>query len=115
MGVDIVALHGLAALREGEAELACVFSDRRKTLPMGTVVMVTSRTPNDSIYRDLLADGQALEAAEIKSVAAIGDCLAPSTIAAAVYGGHKAARALDEPVPEGVPFRRELTAIDATN
>jgi len=46
--------------------------------------------------------------AGIKSVTRIGDCLAPGTIAAAVYSGHRHARELDEPVPDGVPFRREL-------
>ena len=42
----------------------------------------------------------------------IGDCLAPSTIAAAVYDGHRYARELDEASePDGVPFRREYTVI----
>jgi dimethylamine/trimethylamine dehydrogenase len=41
-------------------------------------------------------------------VHAIGDCYAPSTIAAAVYAGHEYARGLDGPVPGEVPFRRQL-------
>jgi dimethylamine/trimethylamine dehydrogenase len=42
----------------------------------------------------------------------IGDCLAPSTIAAAVYDGHRYARELDDPPePDEVPFRREYTGI----
>jgi dimethylamine/trimethylamine dehydrogenase len=44
----------------------------------------------------------------LKSVRAIGDCYAPSTIAAAVYSGHEYARNLDEPPPAEVPFRRQL-------
>ena len=44
----------------------------------------------------------------LKSVRAIGDCYAPSTIAAAVYAGHEYARGLDEPPPGDVPFRRQL-------
>ena len=43
----------------------------------------------------------------------IGDCLAPSTIAAAVYDGHRYARELDNPPePDDVPFRREYTMVD---
>ncbi|MDH5411892.1 MAG: NADH:flavin oxidoreductase, partial [Alphaproteobacteria bacterium] len=77
-----------------------------------TVVPVTSLTPNNSLYQALMADGPGLESAGIRSVQAIGDCLAPSTIAAAVYAGHKAARGLDEALPDGVPFKRELPAIE---
>ena len=55
------------------------------------------------------ADPAALADAGIRSVAAIGDCLAPGLLAAAVYGGHKYARELDaaipvdEPAPAGQP------------
>ena len=45
-------------------------------------------------------------------VTRIGDCLAPSTIAAAVYAGHRYARELDAEPVEGTPFRRELPALD---
>jgi dimethylamine/trimethylamine dehydrogenase len=42
-------------------------------------------------------------------VTAIGDACAPSTIAAAVYAGHRAARDLDAPaLGDAVPFEREL-------
>ena len=47
----------------------------------------------------------------ITSITRIGDCLAPGTIAAAVYSGHRFARELDEPAHDGVPFRRELIRI----
>ena len=72
---------------------------------------VTSLTPNNALYRALAGNPSALESAGIKSVSAIGDCLAPSTIAAAVYAGHKAARGLDEGSIDAVPFKRELPAI----
>ncbi len=42
----------------------------------------------------------------------IGDCLAPSTIAAAVYAGHRQAREMDEEPSEAVPFRREMIALE---
>jgi dimethylamine/trimethylamine dehydrogenase len=46
-------------------------------------------------------------------VSCVGDALAPGTVAAAVHGGHRAARELDLDIdPDAVPFRREWIAID---
>jgi dimethylamine/trimethylamine dehydrogenase len=59
-----------------------------------------------------MADPDSLSQAGIASVTRIGDCNTPSTIAAAVYAGHRYARELDQPVREGVPFKRELAALD---
>ena len=51
--------------------------------------------------------------AGIQSVRGIGDAWAPSTIASAVYEGHKYARELDEPEDRGdkVPFQREVAGL----
>ncbi len=110
-GAEIVTLKNLAAVGEGEVELACVYTDRRTTLAAATVVMVTARLPQDALYHELAGQPDALGEAGIKSVTRIGDCLAPSTIAAAVYAGHRLARELDAPPPEPVPFKRELAAL----
>jgi dimethylamine/trimethylamine dehydrogenase len=53
-----------------------------------------------------------LRAAGIRTVTRIGDCLAPSTIAAAVYSGHRYARETDMPASDEVPFKRELIALE---
>ncbi len=108
LGVEILPYHNLVAIRPGESQLACTFTDRRQARACASVVLVTARLPQDGLYHDLMNDGEGLAKAGIQSVTRIGDCLAPGTIAAAVYGGHRYARELDEPVPEGVPFRREL-------
>ena len=108
VGVDIVALHNLAAIGESEVELACVYTDRRQTRACGSVVIVTARLPEDGLYTELTDNSDALSHAGVKTVTRIGDCLAPGTIAAAVYGGHRYARELAEPASDGVPFRREL-------
>jgi dimethylamine/trimethylamine dehydrogenase len=75
------------------------------------VLLVTMRLPNDSLYQELAADAGRLHDAGIRSLARIGDCLAPSTIAAAVYAGHRYAREADVPPVDGVPFQRELIAL----
>ena len=91
------------------AELACVFTARRRDIPCASIVTVTARLPEEALYRDLIADPDRLAEAGIRSVTAIGDALAPGSIAAAVYAGHRAARELDAPPPgDAVPFEREL-------
>jgi dimethylamine/trimethylamine dehydrogenase len=47
-------------------------------------------------------------AAGIVSITSIGDCFAPSTIAAAVYAGHRNAREFDRPPTDAAAFQREL-------
>ena len=54
--------------------------------------MVTARRPRDDLYHSLDSDPDALAGAGIDSVQRVGDCLAPSTIAAAIYSGHLYAR-----------------------
>jgi dimethylamine/trimethylamine dehydrogenase len=107
--VTILPNHSVAAFRGGRAELACVFTGRKRDLVCASVVTVTARLPEEALYRGLLEQPEALVQAGIKSVTAIGDALAPSTIAAAIYAGHRAARELDAPDRgDAVPFDREL-------
>jgi dimethylamine/trimethylamine dehydrogenase len=102
LGVTIIPLHNLAAIEAGEVELACVFTDRRRRLECASLVLVTGRKPEDSLYRSLTTDR-----GDIKTLTRIGDCVAPATIAAAVFEGHRYARELDGPAQGDVPFLRE--------
>ena len=107
LGVKIVPLHNLASIEPDHVELACVFTDKKHTLACKSVGMVTMRDAEDALYHALTANPENGP----KTVTRIGDCFAPGTIAAAVYSGHRYARELGEPVPGGVPFRRELIAL----
>jgi dimethylamine/trimethylamine dehydrogenase len=110
LGIDILPNHSVAAFHGDHAELACVFTGRRRELACRSVVTVTARLPEETLYRALLEHPEALAEAGIKTVTAIGDARAPSTIAAAVYAGHRAARELDAPDRgDAVPFERELS------
>jgi dimethylamine/trimethylamine dehydrogenase len=74
--------------------------------------MVTSRQPDNQIYLALRENPEKLVLAGIRSVSAIGDCSNPSTIATAIYEGHRVARELDAaPVDPDMPFRREQIAL----
>jgi dimethylamine/trimethylamine dehydrogenase len=110
-GVDIIVSHRLAAIRAGEAQLVCAFTERPRTIAARSIVMVSLRMPNDGLYYEVMSDNAALGAAGIKSVTRVGDCLAPGTIAAAVQDGHRFAREFDASPPDEVPFERERIAL----
>jgi dimethylamine/trimethylamine dehydrogenase len=110
IGVPVVEKHIVASLKAGELELEHSHNGVRRKIACGTLLLVTMRLPNDGIYLELSENPEALEAAGIKSLTRIGDCYAPSTIAAAVYAGHRCAREMDEPASE-VAFRRDMIAL----
>jgi dimethylamine/trimethylamine dehydrogenase len=109
LGVRIMTNTDLVAFSGAEATLECVYTGRRSGLDANSIVTVTSREADDELAAALAESTQALAAAGIASVVSIGDCLAPSTIAAAVYAGHRYAREFDQ--PDSVGFRRELMQI----
>jgi dimethylamine/trimethylamine dehydrogenase len=110
-GIGIVPLQNLVSFDGESVELACVYTDQRSHRTCDTVVLVTARNPDDALYRELIADASRLGTSSIKTVTAIGDCYAPSTIAAAVYAGHQYARELDAPVPDGIVRNRRERAL----
>ncbi len=110
-GVRIVPLHSVAKVGNDTITLSCVYTDREHDLPCATFVPVTMRLPEDALFHELTSLLKDREGP--KSLVRIGDCLAPGTIAATVYAGHRYARELGEPQTDDVPFRRELPALAA--
>lgn len=110
IGVSVIEKHTVSKAAPGEVELEHARYGQRRRIPCATLVLVTMRLPNDAIYQELTADSRTATESGIKSITRIGDCYGPSTIAAAVYSGHRAAREMDEPVAE-IPFDRELVAL----
>jgi len=111
LGVDISLSRNVLEFDGGRVVLQCTYSDRRSYLPAAALVTVTSRLPNDELNQSLAGLADAATGAGIVSIDTIGDSLAPSTIAAAVYGGHRYAREFDSPPTDEVKFRRELTGL----
>ena len=103
-GVEINVSHTVEALLPGEAELACVYTGRTRRIACAGFVPVTSREPNDSLWRELSA-----QKATFRSLQRIGDCKAPGHIAIAVHDGHRAARELGQP---GI-VKRDRALVDA--
>ncbi|MBV9523177.1 MAG: NAD(P)-binding protein [Alphaproteobacteria bacterium] len=106
LGVKVMTCKTVTALLEDGAELACVFTGRKEAVAAQSVVTVTMQSPEDGLFHELVARPDALREAGIRKIVRLGDCLAPGTIAAAVYSGHRFAREL-EIVAEDVPYRRE--------
>ena len=108
LGIDVVTTHNLASVGHGNITISCVYSEKEQSLQANSVVLVTSRTPDEELHLGLTEEPGRLDNTGIKSVIVIGDCLCPSTIASAVYEGHRVAQEFDAP-PENpdMPFRRE--------
>jgi dimethylamine/trimethylamine dehydrogenase len=108
LGVDIATSRNLIEFDGARVTLQCAYSERHSSVPAASLVTVTSRLPNDELAQALSGMTDAASRAGITSVESIGDCLAPSTIAAAVYAGHRYAREFDWPQSDAGAFRREL-------
>ena len=108
LGVRIIEKFKLDSLKNNQVFIAHTSSGKLATLEAETLVMVTARRPGDKLYFELDAEPDLLKAAGIQSVNRAGDCVAPSTIAAAVYAGHLFARDFGEQIDvDKVPYIRE--------
>ena len=111
LGVRLLPARRLAKLTADGAQLDCVHGGEPLQVEAASVVLVTQRDPSDALYRALVDDPAALADRGIARIERLGDCLAPGTIAAAVFSGHGFARGFDAPVAE-VPFRRERVLLE---
>ena len=111
--VTLIAKHTLTGVAPDSASFACNTTDRLLPVEALGLVMVTLRAPQNGLYFSLAGEVQEQLDELPFGLLRIGDCMAPATIAAAVYDGHRAAREMDNlPDPDGVPFKREQSIID---
>jgi dimethylamine/trimethylamine dehydrogenase len=109
LGVEILPYTTVRSFGSGTVTLENSASGRVFEQEAGGLVTVTARLPLDDVYRNLAGMKSRWSDAGVASVTRVGDCYAPSTIQAAVYAGHKAARGLDEQLQSEIP--RELPSI----
>ena len=93
-GIRVVVSHTATDYDGANLTVGCVFSGARHVIPASTLIPVTSREPDESLYLHLLGDEAGRKKASIKTVQRIGDCVAPGPIAAAIFAGHKYGRDL---------------------
>lgn len=100
-GVILRTSQIVARLTAGHAVLSCAFTGAETEIPCVGFIPVTSREPQDGLWRDLQGSG-------LQSLTRIGDARAPGLIAHAIHDAHSAARAHLTPLP--MP-RREAIAL----
>lgn len=108
LGVQIITANALGGRTKDQLDLSCIYSGRIRPIDCATLVPVTARLPDETLWLALKAREDEWADAGIRTVTRLGDCLAPGLIAAAVYSGHQYARTYQEQVDvDQVPFRRE--------
>jgi len=112
-GVEIVTHRNVASIGGNGVELVCMLTNARENRVCKSVILITSRQPDDALYKALAADKTALDAAGIRTLARLGDCQAPGPIQAATTAGHRFARELDRP-DLGTTTRRERIALGSS-
>jgi len=98
LGIVVTTGTALARVQSGSVTLESLHTGRKWESEAASIVMVTSREPQDSLFQGL--SGRI-------AIDRVGDCLAPGTIATAVYSGHRYARELDAETAGSVMFQRE--------
>jgi dimethylamine/trimethylamine dehydrogenase len=101
LGVDIVVNTCVAGFDGAAIVLECIYTGAQRQVTANALLLVTSRDPEDTLYRQLVPDADGPPS----SIHRIGDCLQPALIAHAVYSGHKAARELDAGPQAAAPQR----------
>ena len=111
-GVTLHTSQAVTAVQASDVSVVNAYTGQPGTLEADSVVLVTARLPQDSLYHEVLA---LAGTGPVKTVRGIGDAWAPGTIAAAVWSGRRYAEEFDAILPpnDHVPFRREVTALAA--
>jgi dimethylamine/trimethylamine dehydrogenase len=110
LGVEVKASHLVKEI--GESQVTGYWAltpDNPVTWPADSVILVTSRRPEDALFRDLHSNPDRLKQHGIEAVYRIGDCVAPRLeVADAIFDGHRLAREIDTEDPAVPrPYLRE--------
>ena len=107
LGVDLALAFNLHSFDGNQATLRCVYTGKSQYRPADAIVMVTARSPNETLYLELAERASNGTLGNVKSVRRIGDCEAPAIIASAVYAGHRCAREFDAREPDRYAVKRD--------
>ena len=94
-GIAVSTQMLLSEFNHDVASLNNIFTGEEHKITAKSIVIVGQRLPNDGLYHSLMAQTDQFDAAGIKSIQRIGDCLAAGALVHAVYSGHSYARQLD--------------------
>ena len=115
-GIKLRLSQKLTQVRAGSVELSCIYTGQMQQQSCATVIMVTERQRQSSLY-DALADHSATQKNSLQNLSLIGDAAAPGLIADAVYSGHMAARDFekDPKLIQHDLYRREIISLQGQN
>ena len=112
IGVGVVCGRAVSVVGAGYVQTCCIYTGRDAKLTCDAVLMVTSRSPNNQLHLELVAQNASWKDHGILSVKVLGDAQAPAPIAWATYAGHRYAEEFDAPDPgDALPFRREVASL----
>ncbi|WP_170336976.1 FAD-dependent oxidoreductase [Ruegeria arenilitoris] len=109
-GVRLALSQALSSVAPNQAILRCVYTGREQTFECDSVVLVTQRARETTLYDEL----RGLADSPLTKLELIGDAANPGLIADAVYAGHMAARNLERDAGdiEREFFRREIVSLE---
>ncbi len=112
-GVTIRTSETVAFVEHNEVETACVYSGRKNRIPCETLVLVTERSPENTVAGELAESHDDEPENRLNLIETIGDALAPGLIADAVFAGHLAARNFEADPDEIAKaiYRREMPSL----
>ena len=90
-GVTIITAHDIESVHGRGVNVRCIYTGKIQVLPAEHLLLVTARDANTELATQLFDDSGNVDKS-FDYVQCIGDCLAPGTVASAVYLGHLAAR-----------------------
>ncbi len=113
LGVELRCSTSVEGGDSGGLHLECTWTEKPSFLEVGAVVAVTARLPREALLLDLNSRHKEWPDQGLQSVRAIGDALAPATIASAVWEGRRFAEELECPTEDSdqTPYKREVVAI----
>ena len=110
LGVEIITAHGVDRVVSDGLVPRCEYTERERLIECDSVVLVTSRLPNEDLYLEFRDRRQQWEGAGLVSVRTVGDAFSPGSIAAAVWDGRRFAEELGR-TNETAGFRRNIAAL----
>ncbi len=111
LGIEIICGHRLESFANATARFSFGYDQQVREIPAVSLVTITSREPQEQLYRQLADTPEILEAAGIKTLHRIGDCEAPGLIATAVFAGHATGREIFTDNSRE-SYRREVMQLD---
>ena len=126
LGIKIIGETGCSRVEEGRVELFNIWGEGYKREYKGTgelprsenkshtwhefdtIILITGRKSEDSLYRELKARQDEWAGNDIDNVFVIGDAEAPRLIADVTFDGHRLAREIEDEDPQHQkPYKRE--------